>query len=194
MIGTERTEFDSQMAILCAAFDVPCTVERREAYWIGLQQMPLSRFMHTIEFALRQEDWTRIPKPGQVWAISKRMRAQAPAKPIDDGFSGDVWDIQANLFLLSHIRQRLADKPNCYGHSASYKLLIAPAKDVRELGLDMKTLDAPSSFIGNVERLVAAKKAWAADMRDIAVKGEVPVELQQQVWREYLERAEAARA
>jgi hypothetical protein len=50
--------------------------------------------------------------------------------------------------------------------------------------------DASPEFIANVQRLVAAKKLWAADMRDMATKEGVPVETQKAVWHDYIDRAE----
>lgn len=185
MNSLERAEFDSQMGILCAAFDVPCTSERKEAYWIGLRDMPLSRFIHTIEFALTEEDWTRIPKPGQVWAISKRMRSSGPTKPTDDGFTGDAWDIQSNLFLLAHIRQQMAKDPKRYGRPASVKAMQSTSRETSP------NADASPEFIANVHRLVAAKKSWAADMRDVAIGGQVNPAFQKACWYDYINRAES---
>jgi hypothetical protein len=42
-----------------------------------------------------------------------------------------------------------------------------------------------------VGRLVDAKKAWAADMRDLSRNGEVPIEMQRTVWTDYIGRAQA---
>jgi hypothetical protein len=36
---------------------------------------------------------------------------------------------------------------------------------------------------------VGAKNAWAADMRDIAVNGQVPASDQQTIWRDYMKSA-----
>lgn len=191
MNSTDRTEFDSQLAVLCAGMDVPCTQERKEAYWKGLQQMSLSIFVRTVEFILAKETWARIPKPGQVWECSKRMRASGPPPaPRDDGFRGDAWDIQSNLFLLAHIRQQMAKDPHRYGQPASYRAMQASDADLYKLGLDKHNLDASGEFVDNVHRLVAAKKAWAADMRDLAVNGEVPPSTQKAVWHDLIGTAE----
>lgn len=44
--------------------------------------------------------------------------------------------------------------------------------------------------VTDIDALLAAKKLWAQDMRDLAVNGEVPVEMQKQLWLEYLDGAE----
>ena len=165
MNSADRAEFDKHLAILCAGMDVPATEERKEAYWRGLQQMSLGVFARTVDFVLTKESWSKIPKPGQLWEVSKRMRASAaPQGPSDDGFRGDAWEAAGNRYLLAHITQRCSITPWAYGKP------VDPEK---------------------VNKLVAAKKAWASDMRDIAVEGRVPPETQKAVWREYMARAEA---
>lgn len=191
-MASNRSDFDAQMSILCAAFDVPCTQERKDAYWLALKDMPVAKFARTIEFLLREEDWTRIPKPGQIWAISRRLRASGPPKlSTPDEFPGGPWEIMANVFLLAHIRQQLAIDPQHYGRRISAKGLCMSEKDRIELGLDKNMMDASGEFVDNVNKLVAAKKAWAQDMRDAEVNGEVDPEIQKAVWKEYIERAES---
>lgn len=109
----------------------------------------------------------------------------------EDTFRGDVWDMAANRFLMGHIAKRVKQNTLCYGKPASYALLQAPAKDLQELGVDPHYLDASAEMIDRIKKLIAAKNDWAADMRDLAVKGSVPVETQQAVWHDYLNRAEA---
>src|ERR1700761_4598794 len=92
----QRQEFDQPLAVLCAGFDVPCTPERQEAYWIALQGMQLGNFTRTVPLLLQEEGATRLPKPAAIWAASKKLRAQGPEKPVDDGFRGDHWDQAAN--------------------------------------------------------------------------------------------------
>lgn len=191
MNSLDRPEFDKHLAILCAGMDVPTTEERKEAYWRGLQHMPLGVFVRTVDFVLAKEAWSKIPKPGQLWDISKRMRAAAaPPPPVDDGFRGDAWDAAANRYLLGYLATRFKSGRKFPGKPASYEAMRAPLKDLRALGLDEHNLDASSEFIAHVHKLVAAKNAWASDMRDIAVNGAVPVATQQTVWREYLARAD----
>jgi hypothetical protein len=190
VISTERPEFEKHLAVLCAGLDTPCTEDRKQAYWIGLQRMPLSLFARTVNYMLEEEDWQRIPKPRQIWTSSGRLRAQAPEKPRDDGWRGDAWGEVANRYLMGHINKAMNANPRCYGRPASVQALAADQRTLDVAGLDKHQLDASPEFIERVRRLVEAKNLWAADMRDIAVNGEVPVETQQACWHDYLQRAE----
>jgi hypothetical protein len=52
------------------------------------------------------------------------------------------------------------------------------------------TIDRAKYTAAQTAVLVTAKKSWAVDMRDIAVNGQVPVETQRAIWRDYIEGAE----
>lgn len=99
------------------------------------------------------------------------------ALPAPDSFTGDVWDVAANKYLMGHIAKQLTADPRHYGTPG---------------GIGRGNPSA--EFIANVGALVAAKKLWAADMRDLAahhtVPGEVPPEIQKAVWADYLGRVE----
>ena len=180
MPSPDRDEFDKQLAILCAAFDVPCTEARREAYWKSLERMPVAVFARTIEHMLREEDWVRIPKPAQIWHASRRLRASGPTRPPDDGFRGDAWDMAANRHLLAYLLEHRIP-----GRGPSSAAMRDKAR------LADKVLDASPEFVQNVKVLVAYKNAWVTDMRDEAVNGEVPVARQQETWAGCMKRAES---
>jgi hypothetical protein len=95
----------------------------------------------------------------------------------------------ANRYLMGHIAKIMKKDPKRLGRPASVKLTQAPLKDLQDLGIDLHYLDANGEFVENVKRLVTAKNAWAADMRDIAVNGAVPVSDQQTIWHDYMKRA-----
>lgn len=98
-----------------------------------------------------------------------------PALPPPDSYSGDKWDVAADLHLLAHIRRVMSDDPRKYGH------------------LGKNGTGWTDEFEANVKRLVAAKNQWAADMRDVArhTGGSVDVEVQREAWRDYMRAAEA---
>lgn len=115
-----------------------------------------------------------------------------PALPMlagPDTWTGDAWDAAANRYLMGHIAKQLSKNPKAYGKPASYETLRASDADLTQLGLDKHNLDASQEFVEHVHKLVALKNAWAEDMRDIAVKGEVPPETQKAVWHDYMRDA-----
>lgn len=44
--------------------------------------------------------------------------------------------------------------------------------------------------VSGIDALLAAKKLWAKDMRDLSTNGEIPVEIQRKIWADYIEGAE----
>lgn len=113
-----------------------------------------------------------------------------PLLAAPDAFKGDAWDAAGSRYLMGHITKRLSKNSKFYGQPASYATLQASGADLIQLGLDKHNLEASGEFAENVHKLVAAKNAWADDMRDLAVKGEVPPSTQKAVWYDYFNRAE----
>lgn len=136
MKPAERPQFKAHLQVLCAGLDVPCTAEREQAYWIALQDMPLAVFIRTIEHILREEEWAKMPKPGQVWAASKRMRAEGPTKPHDDGWRGDNWDIAANKHLLGRIVHAIHDRKPVEGLARLLEAKRQWSADMRKYGTE----------------------------------------------------------
>lgn len=191
MLNADRPEFEKQLAILCAAMDVPCTEERKEGYWKALHSMPLIRFVRTIQHMLENESWVKIPKPSQIWDASKRLKSDQHFGAKDDGFRGDMWDIAANVNLRDHLTFRLKNKMALPGTLASYEAMRASDEELRIRGLDKHNLDASPEFLAAVGKLICAKNNWAADMRDLSSNDPVPLETQRAVWVGYLREAEA---
>ena len=73
----------------------------------------------------------------------------------------DAWGRAANRHMLAHMMRRVATHAGPYPPSA-------------------------------LPKLVAARNAWVADMREIqGPQGEVPVDIQQACWAEYVAHADA---
>lgn len=77
MQSSERTEFDEQLGILCAGFNVPITPHRREAYWKSLAKMSLAQFARCVDYAV-SDDWRGedVPSTHQIWGIHRSFRAR----------------------------------------------------------------------------------------------------------------------
>lgn len=84
MNSTERQQFDGELAVLFGGWPrVSLTPERTEAYWRGLQKMPLALFTRCVDAALSEQSPKEakegVPTPNTLWQISRNLRA-APQK------------------------------------------------------------------------------------------------------------------
>ncbi len=79
----------------------------------------------------------------------------------------DRWDIAANRHFMAYMMRVMAENPRAWGAPNS-------AEQAR-----------------TVRKFVAYKNAWATDMREEAVNGEVPVERQKLTWAGCMKRAES---
>lgn len=167
------------------------------AEWVGalkgLTQPQIERGLRRIVFGWKGgapslPDFVRLCRAvGEEFDEGNQLKLPAPG---EDPWEGKQWLMAGNRYLLGHIVNRVAEDPKRYGRGASYQLMRAPLKDLRELGLDVHNLDASQEFIENVHELVAAKNAWVADMEDLAMNGGVPVETQKAIWNDYVVEAE----
>ncbi len=149
MLASDRTEFDSQLATLCAGYNVPVGL-RSEAYWLGLSKMELHTFIRIVEHCLGEDGPEKFPTARECWAISKNLRAARYVPPVSTApkWQGDKWDIDANHHLLQHIRNH-------------------PKKYAPDSGYDPKSHHATPGPLTEAytEILVRWKKTWSEDMR-----------------------------
>lgn len=74
----DRTEFDRQISILCAGFNVPLG-DRAEAYWRAFERLSLVEFARMVDAALADGEGDRIPTVRQLWAIRRKLRTHPDA-------------------------------------------------------------------------------------------------------------------
>lgn len=80
MLSTDRQDFEAQLEVLFGGYPAAfLTGPRKEAYWRGLQKMPLSLFVRCIDSALQDqsEEGAKPPTVNRVWEISRNLRAMA---------------------------------------------------------------------------------------------------------------------
>jgi len=172
VLQADREEFARQLRELCAGFNVPMG-EREAAYWRGLAKMEIATFARVVEHCLGDDGPDKIPTTRGVWALSKSMRARsAPAAPTRPAWSGDKWDIEANLRLLNHIRAH----PKRYAPDSGYD----PVR--REATAGPLTRACTAVIVD------WCKKPWAEDMR---VEPNPTAAKRNSVWRECMQRADA---
>jgi hypothetical protein len=81
MLSTDRSDFESQLAILFGGYPTFLTPPRTEAYWRGLQKMPLSTFVRCVDYALGESGTDKLPTVNSLWQISRHLRSVAAAPP-----------------------------------------------------------------------------------------------------------------
>ncbi len=81
MQATDREAFEEQFAALCAGFNVPCTLPRRHAYFLGLAKMSLQQFARVVERCLADNGPEEMPTVSAMWRLHRERRlAQAVAE------------------------------------------------------------------------------------------------------------------
>src|ERR1700761_2970171 len=67
MLNTDRPEFDKHISVLFAAFDRNTTEERKEAYWLGLNDVRLSEVVANVTKLCRlARKGQPVPKPSEL--------------------------------------------------------------------------------------------------------------------------------
>lgn len=108
MNSTERPQFEEHLTQLLAGYDRKATPDRIEAYWRGLNRMPLVAFERVVDYALGEKGPEELPTPKRCWQIYRDMRA-APASAdgrakVDPRFTkADIW---ANRWLFGYLAQQ----------------------------------------------------------------------------------------
>jgi len=186
----DRTAFDGILAEIFGAIDKPLSESKRDAFWKGLQRMGIVELSRCRDHILAKLETEEPPKSfgvAHVWDAKRALRAKGAPQQIrqPDEPEANPWELQGTRFLQGYLNRNLQADPMRYGRPAT---AAGMARLSRER---FPHADASEDFVRNIERLVAAKKAWVADMIDQGGTGPVDVDLQKSVWRDYFERAEA---
>jgi hypothetical protein len=101
----ERKQFEAQIAVLCAGYNIPVTNERNEAYWRGLIKMPLGTLERVVDHALGPEGPEKIPNPRQMWGIYRDLRSAgaSSSRPGGPPIKIDPYVQFANVRLLEFL-------------------------------------------------------------------------------------------
>lgn len=68
--------FDQRTAELCAAFDKPCTNERRAAYRSSLGKLGEIAWARLVEHAIGEDGPDKLPSTRECWQLHRKLRAQ----------------------------------------------------------------------------------------------------------------------
>lgn len=157
-------EFESQLATLCAGYNVPCTAERLEAYGKAFGNLHPAQWARLIEHCLSEAGPDRMPTVRDLWGMRRDLRAGPPTyvheqRQLLEEF--DAWAIEANRHLFAYLLRHVY-QPGGSQHPMARQPMI----------------------------FVRYKNAWAQDMREAATAEGVPIDVQKAAWRDCMERAE----
>jgi hypothetical protein len=100
----DREEFRVQLEKLCAAFNVPCTEAREEAYFRAFSRLSLIAFARLVDAALDENGPQKLPTVHDLWELYKHTKgAKSQAPPADDP---DHLAYLANRLLWLHVSHR----------------------------------------------------------------------------------------
>lgn len=142
MNSTERPAFEDHLAQLLAGYDRKSTPERIEAYWRGLNRMPLVAFERVVDHALSDKGPDHIPSPKQCWQIYRDMRATPTSAPLaarDPKFTkADIW---ANRWLFGYLSMKgAASRASLPKLIAAKNKIAASCSDIPDEELDPREL------------------------------------------------------
>lgn len=108
MHSTDRQEFERQLSILCAGYNIHPSAERLDAYWLGLAKMELGTFARLVAHCLSEEGPEKLPTVRSLWPLSRHLRARKAAhvQPAA-AWRGDPWLAAGNRHLYAFIVRRM---------------------------------------------------------------------------------------
>lgn len=108
MLQTDRAEFDRQMSLLCAGYNVHASADRLEAYWRGLAKMELPTFVRVVEHCLGEQGPEKLPTARTVWPLARSLRRRSgPPEAPPSLWRGDEWASAGNRHLMAHLMRRM---------------------------------------------------------------------------------------
>lgn len=142
--SVDRVDFNAQIAVLCAGFNVPATAERLEAYWVGLAKMQMPAVIRVVDHALGQDGPEKIPTASGMWALYRKLKSQArPASANNDRNAPPVVD--------------------AYGGFANRALMVFLQKHGAASVASLERLVAEKNRIAEDFRIIAAEETVTAD-------------------------------
>ena len=78
MQDTDAKSFERAILRLCAAFDVPLTDARREAYWRSFRKVSVLEFAGLIDAALIESTFASMPTVGALWELHRKLQPSNP--------------------------------------------------------------------------------------------------------------------
>jgi len=107
VFAVDRPEFERQVAMLCAAYNVPAG-ERGEAYWNAFNRLGLIEFARMVAHIIGPEGPDKLPTVPQLWKIRKELGKanQAQGKPGTQDLLTAVVETALRKWQLSELQIR----------------------------------------------------------------------------------------
>jgi hypothetical protein len=87
MLQADREEFDRQVALLCAAFNVP-VADRADAYWLAFNKLRLDDWLRMVAHCVGQNGPDKMPSVPALWKVRATLRSgQRPSIGVQSGLS-----------------------------------------------------------------------------------------------------------
>ena len=106
MNGNDRPAFESQVSILCAAYNVPATPERIEGFWASFGgKVSLAAFAKVVAHALGEDGTEKMPTVHQLWTIYRKNKPtlQGAAQPVKVQSEFDNYHAYGNRTLFGFL-------------------------------------------------------------------------------------------
>lgn len=103
---SDGKNFERALQRLCAAFDVPMTDARREAYWRSFRKLSLLEFTGLVDMALVESTYASMPTVGALWELHRR-NSGPPPEPTTTGKSGPNIQEQLCAYATLKLHHRL---------------------------------------------------------------------------------------
>lgn len=147
MLSTERSDFETQLAVLFGGYPTFLTPPRIEAYWRGLSKMQLSVFVRCVDYSLGESGTDKLPTVNALWQISRHLRAQTT--PQKQAAPPPMHPLQGATLsaLLSLLRDGGAASEDCIRQLVAIKNRI-----VESMPLDADQAEVRDVLLGAFEK------------------------------------------
>lgn len=107
MQTVDLERFDEEFQKLCAAYGVPATKHRKDAYWSGLRKMSIGQFERCIELALGEVGPDAFPPPKAIWKLHRLAQSAANTnRDLVAPKAPDHLEYFANRLMFLHLTHR----------------------------------------------------------------------------------------
>lgn len=131
MLSTERTDFETHLAVLFGGYPTFLTPPRIEAYWRGLAKMPLSVFVRCVDYALGEKGQDKLPTVNTLWQISKTLRTNPRPQAQADTPAFDGTHAWGNRCLLAFMVK----------HNGVPDMHVQPLVDIKNRIVEQRRMD-----------------------------------------------------